>query len=238
MTQYDRFCFDGIAYNDLPTRISKLTDSYGVNNEYMQTFDASKVVVGMLQPSEVGGFAYVQRNPAQAYTVVWDPEATVMRKPMYQHLKNLWESQKTFWVQFDNEMSRDFGIVTLAGHEFKKINRQKVFVCPTYPVYPLGATDDDPTDWSQSDITINGKYTNARFTVDQENGLLIFDDLGYKLDQRSRVTLRYTWRMLVRVKEFSLTVSSLAQTYYTGSVTFEQVVGAELPPCTWSDYVN
>jgi hypothetical protein len=238
MIQYDRFCFDGVAYNDLPSRISKLTDTYGVTNDYVQTFDASKVVIGMLQPSDEGGFEYAQRNPTQAYTVVWDPEATIVRKPMYQHLKKLWESQDVFWVQFDNEMSRDFGVLTLAGHEFTRLNKQKVFVAPTYPIYPFGTTDDAPTEWEQTDITIDGRYTNSRFTVDEQNGLIIFDDLGYKLDQRSRVTLRYTWRMLVRVKEFSLNVANFAQTYYTGSCTFEQVSGVTVPPCTWSDYVN
>jgi hypothetical protein len=238
MTQFDKFCFDGIAYNDIPSRISKLTDGYGVTTDYVQVFDASKVVIGTLQPSEPGTFDYAQRNPSQAYTVVWDPEATVIRRPMYQHLKKLWESQEAFWIQFDNEMSREYGIMTLAGHEFTKLNKQKVFVAPTYPIFPYGSSDDAPTDWAQTDVTINSRYTNARFTVDQENGLLIFDDLGYKLNQRDRVTLKYTWRMLVRIKEFSLNVSRIAQTYYDGSVTFEQVTGVEAPPCVWSNYVN
>lgn len=238
MIQYDKFCFDGVAYPDLPSRVSKLTDTYGVNNTYFQTFDASKVVVGTLQPSEPGEFDYAQRNPVQAFTVVWDPEATVIRKPMYQHLKKLWESQKVFWLQFDNEMSREFGIMTLAGHEFTKLDSQKVFVAPTYPIYPFGSTDDDPADWQQSDLTIDGRYSNARFTVDQNNGLLIFDDLGYKLNQRSRVTLKYTWRVMVRIREFSLNVTNLAQTYYSGSVIFEQIPDATVVPCIWSNYVN
>jgi hypothetical protein len=173
----------------------------------------------------------------QSYTVVWEDTA-VVRKPMYQHLEKLFKNQANFWLQFDNEMSREFGLVTLAGHEFTKIDKQKVFVTPTYPIVPFGSTDDTPADWNQTDITIDGKYTNTRFTIDEDNGLLIFDDLGYKLDQRSRVTLRYTWRMLVRIKSFNLTVSNLAQTYYNGSVVFEQVPATSAPTCSWSDYVN
>ena len=238
MIQYDRFCIDGLAYQDLPSSISKVMDTFGVVSDDYQAFSNTKVSIGVVSPNDDNTYSYVQRNPNQAYAVGWDGSGAKITHPLYMHLKQLYENQSTFWLQFDNEMSREFGKIVLGGTQFKNIDKQKVFVIPNYPVVPYGNTDDDPVEWAQTDLLINNKYTNLRFTVDNDNGLVTFNNIGYIIDERTDVKLRYTWRMLVRIRQFDVSVQNIAQTYYAGTVVFEQVRGVTKPVCTWSDYVG
>ena len=201
------------------------------------TFNASKATVGASRANDGVGYAHKLRTPAQAFTVQWDGSLVKVYQPMYKQLKKLYDTQANFWIQLDDEMSRSYGLCTLAGHEFTDPLSDKVYVTPTYPIFPLGNEGVDPIDWTGA-LFIDNKPTDVAFSIDPLYGLLIIPGTGYDFNERTDVKLRYTWRCFVRVKNFNLTVEKIAQRYYSGSIEIEQVFLSEYPECSWINHTD
>ena len=236
-THYGKIGINGLCFDDIPSRISKLTQDYGVVVDTLPTFNSSKATIGASRANDGVTYIHKLRTPAQAFTLQWDSSLVKVSQPMYKQLKKLYDTQADFWIQMDDEMSRSYGLCTLAGHEFTDPLSDKVYVTPTYPVYPLGHEGTDPIDWTGA-LFINNKPTDVAFSVNSLFGLVVIPGTGYNFTERTDVKLRYTWRCFVRIRNFNLVVEKFAQRYYTGSIEVEQVFVDTYPTCTWTNHTD
>lgn len=145
-----------------------------------------------------------------------------LREAAYQHLHGLWVSQKTFWIRHTGAMDRHMATLT----PIDKAGR--VWATPTKPILPHNFDQTrNPNSWSFS-IYVDGQVYNDAFTVDSSQGIITFPD-NAPVTRTSRVSMRYTWRALVRIVAFDLSSQDQYE-YRYGEVTFQEVYVDQEPP--------
>ena len=217
---------DGYQYTDVPTVWKQVGDSYGIRSQSYHTLDLGRVITTQLPEDEKGlygtlfGSSQYETNfrkiRAQAWEVSWD-NRSFMTKCLRDHIEILYTTQKHFYLQFDDEMSRDPGLLLCPNQDYT------TYFTPTYPIVPLGYTPINTNVGHAGNIVIYNDEilsTKRSFNVDNETGRVYFCE---PLNSAAQVVMRYTWRSRVRVLARDLKPIDIAQTYYVGNIVFEQV---------------
>lgn len=239
------FIVDGVFHKYPPTTFAPLTDdNFGVRNMRYQVFGGKRLnIVEAAQEDYPVPYAHKRRMHYQAWRVGWDGQNTTCDVHLYEQLLALYESQSSFWVQYDDEMSRSFGRCLAVGADLLDSSMASPYFTPTWPIFPWGY---DPTQgnvdgvftsptfsWANLLMVGNQPWENE-FEVNQEFGIITIQPSRLQFNHRIKVHLKYTWMAYVRIREFSLYPDQFAQTHYSGDVVFEQVripVGGA--PLTW-----
>lgn len=213
----NRFIVEGVHYEYLPGRWQAATDdNYGVSAMSYKTINQDRVVVVQKPYSATNANVGKRKVVKQAWAAGFDQES-FLDVCMYDHMKHLYETQAHFWLQYDDEMSRCFAVARPLYGE------RQVYLTPTFPIFPKGWT---PTNGATFTVYVDDVEVTTGFTVDQENGLIVFDT-PHLTDVE--VLVAYTWRAYVRIATFNVQPAVLAQHVYVGDILFEQV------PCDFDD---
>lgn len=210
----EKFVIDGVQHDYLPGAFEDLTTGdFKVRAESYPILNNKRLVVVQSAPADTDNlYAERRKLSRQAWRASFDAEAW-MDMCMRDQLMTLYTLQKSFWIQFDDEMSRCLGNLFTVGREFRG------YFTPTYPIAPFGYTPDNPTYYNGT-IYVNGVGVTGGFDVDSETGMVRFTDA---LDVDAKVQMKYTWRVFVRIAEIDIKANLLAQGTYVGSVIFEQM---------------
>lgn len=157
----------------------------------------------------------------QGFTASFGPDGP-LREAAYQHLHGLWVSQKVFWLRHTGAMDRHFATLT-------PIDRAgRVWATPTKPILPFNFDQTrNATNWAFS-IYVNGEVYTDTVTIDREQGIITFPD-NAPVTRTSRIAIRYTWRALVRIVAFDISLQDQYE-YRYGEVIFQEVYLDEEPP--------
>lgn len=209
----DRFIIDGIHHQWIPGDFQHLGDQYGPHRQSYPTLALKNVVVIQTAPADTAN-TYINKRKVhrQAWQATWSKDS-IMDVCMYNHLKTLYTLQKTFWMQYDDEMSRDGAVLETIGTDYKS------WFTPTYPIVPFGHTPTAPEGYNGT-VFVNKVAQYSGFTIDSEIGMVRFASAKASTDD---VIMAYTWKSFVQIAKLDLVPQDLACTYYTGTVIFEQV---------------
>ena len=149
-----------------------------------------------------------------AWNANWNQNSP-MSVCMRDHLMGLSVTQRPFWIQFDEEMSRE-------GEVLRPIDStNKRFQLPTYPVaYFTTASDTADSTYNvfpYIQLFDGDDLIVEPFLVNKDTGLILLDTAYGEL------TVKYLWRAFVRVKAISLDNIQWSRDIYGGTVSFEQV---------------
>lgn len=242
------FIIDGLFHADLPVAFNQLTDdNFGVNDTVYRTADGQKIVTvqspQLLDLGDYRDYYHRRKIQVQAWKAEWSEES-LMTVFMAEQLRELYENQKKFWIQYDDEMSRCWGRCVGLNVDLKDGNAPHVYFTPHYPIFPYGhEPPDDPnlaTAWDDMLMVGRTVWASGTYNVHPDYGMVVIDAGGRRYSDRVKAHLKYTWRGYVRIRELQLVPFKMAQTYYTGLVVFEQIAvpinGVELgwrdPPYT------
>lgn len=212
----DNFIIDGTSYDWLPITFNQITNSeYGVRSVRYPTMDLSaQVITNTKAVTNTDQYADLRKIQKQAWVVEFD----TIDQCMYDHLQTLYTCQKSFYVQFDDEMSRDNGALIRVGQS------GKTFFTPTYPVRPYGYYPGFGGSYANAIKIYDGTNfisLTSGFTISQEIGRVEFDN---PIIENLIVAMSYTWRCFVRIAGFELKPrGDIPQGYYNGSLILEQV---------------
>lgn len=211
----DKFIVDGVHYDYMPGAFDALNSGgpYGVRADRYPALNGTSIVV--IQSSTPTVYVpYLEQRKArrQAWRATFS-EDSWMDLCMYDHLHTLHSLQKTFWVQFDDEMSRQWANCFNADSEYR------AYFTPTYPIAPFGYTPLNGQVYNAT-VRVNGVVYNTGFSVYSDTGMIVFNA---PLGPNDRVEMRYTWRAYVRISEFDVQPHGLAQHTYVGTIVLEQV---------------
>jgi hypothetical protein len=150
-----------------------------------------------------------------AWNANWN-QSSPMSVCMRDHLMGLSVTQRPFWIQFDEEMSREYEKLTPIDDLSLK------FQLPTYPV-AYHTTASETADNTYNLFPYIQLYDDTNTLIEEpalinpETGLIVFTT------GRDVVYVKYLWRAFVRVKAISLDNIQWSQDIYGGTVSFEQV---------------
>lgn len=216
---YDKFIVDGVQHTYLPGSFTNVTEpQWSVRSNSYPALDLKNIIVIEQAPSDntepYSGKRVVHR---QAWKATWEQES-FMSFDMYDHLRILFTLQKTFWLQYDDEMSRDGARLDTIGEDYKS------YFTPTYPIAPYGYDPQNNVGYPGT-VFVNGyPYPSNSFWVDSELGIVRITKPTTGLVSTDEVTMAYTWRSFVRILSFDMQpVSKVAQVGYVGTVVFEQM---------------
>lgn len=150
-----------------------------------------------------------------AWNCNWNQNSP-MNVCMRDHLMGLSSTQRPFWIQFDEEMSRE-------GEKLYPIDATgERFQLPTYPVAYF-TTASDTADKSYNIFPYIQIFDETDTLLSQP--ILINKDTGLIVTQvpQTYIKVKYLWRAFVRVKAISLDNIQWSQNIYGGTVSFEQV---------------
>src|SRR5579863_1672946 len=218
------FIVRGVQFVTSPGKWTAINQSpYGVRESVVGTTDGSNLVT-VHTPADIlnTGIGISQRvNKNQAFTGTWE-QGSWMDNTMYNYLKQLYETNTPFWLQFDDEMSRTANPVMFANPS----GDLQTFFSPTYPAFPYGFTPSNIAFHSESMV-----YDTTKFFINNVSGvgaltLLYNQEFGiYKtsapLSAGAIFSGLYTWRLYCRITSFIMHGFGLADHVYSGSVTFE-----------------
>lgn len=212
----DYFIVDGFKYEFLPLNMVPVTTpEFGVRTSRYLTLDlGAQIITGVKATTSAEDFTHIRKIHNQGWAIEFD----FIDQCMYDHFKILYDTQKHFYVQFDDEMSRDLAPLIRAGETGRS------FFTPTYPIKPYGYYPGSSVDYL-NDIKLYDGTTivtlNDKYTIDEDLGLITFDN---PISENVIVAMNYTWRANVRISGFELQPkSNLPQGYYTGTMFIEQV---------------
>lgn len=212
----DEFIIDGMSYDWLPITFDQITNpDYGIRSSRYLTQDLSSQVVTNTKPvTEADPYSHIRKILRQAWSVGFD----LVDQCMYDHLKILYDTQKYFYVQFDDEMSRNNGALIRSG------SSGKTFFTPTYPIKPYGyypgASVSHAGNIKAYDGTTSFQFYSG-VTISPETGMVTFDN---PIKENIVVTMSYTWHCYVRIAGFDLKPrGDIPQGYYSGNIILEQV---------------
>lgn len=238
------FIVDGLFHTDLPIAFTQITDdSFGVNDAVYRTADGQKVITfqspQILEYGDHRDYYHRRKILVQAWKADWGEES-LMTVFMAEQLRELYENQKPFWIQYDDEMSRCWGRCIGFDADLNDGNAPHVYFTPHYPIFPYGhEPPDDPntaTAWDGMFMVGRTVWTSGTYSVYPDYGMVVINADGRRYSDRIKTHLKYTWRGYVRIRELQLAPFKLAQTYYTGMVVFEQVaVPITGVPLEWRD---
>lgn len=150
-----------------------------------------------------------------AWNCNWNQNSP-MNVCMRDHLMGLSSTQRPFWIQFDEEMSRE-------GEKLYPIDATgERFQLPTYPVAYF-TTASDTADKSYNVFPYIQIFDETDTLLSQP--VLINKDTGLIVTEvpQTYIKVKYLWRAFVRVKAISLDNIQWSQNIYGGTVSFEQV---------------
>jgi hypothetical protein len=228
-----RFILEDVEYDSLPDGWQWLSGEDGLKGETVRTLTQTRK--NIVQPARTGKNWYSYSDESfsgdavnkyvdaryivsQVWSVSWNN--AFMSWCMRDHLMTLYTLQKGFWLQYDDEMSRD--CATLQAIDSDRTQ----FVTPTYPIafYRKGDPDGQYSlDTCYFELRIDNvivDWNDNPYRIDPDIGLVVFES---SINANSIVTLKYLWRAYVRIKELNLAQLVMAQHLYVGTVVFEQL---------------
>jgi hypothetical protein len=209
------------------------TKPYGVRSEVSLMQDGNYITVAQNSAALPGSVTNVGQRLgySQAWDASWSMEGWLDHTG-YDFLKLLRDTATPFWLQYDDEMTRDTPLLLL--NPSKDL---QTFLTPTYPIFPY-QVDPPITTQNHTAIYLNGSTTPINqgaypFTFSNEYGIIHFTS---PLPSNSIITMSYSWRAYVLITKFQMqtTSASIANHIFIGNVTFTQ-----LPfPVTDTDWWN
>ena len=224
----DRIVIEDVAYDSCPDSWNWAGGEDALRGDTVRTLTQTRKNIVQPAINEINWYCTggSVENPhvdprfilSQVWNVGWSN--AFMSWCMRDHLMTLYTLQKGFWLQYDDEMSRDCAAL-------QALNADRTqFVAPTYP-FAFYRKGDPDGQFSQDHIyhelridNILVDWVTNPYRIDHETGLVVFEN---SISEASIVTLKYLWRAFVRVKEISLNQLAMAQHVYTGTVVFEQL---------------
>ena len=224
--QSEVIIIDDTIYDYAPASIKyAYSEGYGVVGDTVLTADLTRVT--QVQSGDSSGGWYVNGTNefvenSISNKMLWQMEWTEtswMNVCMRDHLIGLYTSQRPFWIQFDEEMSRE-------GFLLEAIDdSNKTFQLPTFPLaYYTTATSTASTSYVVNPyIKI---FTSANpaiqettlFRVNLDSGLIKFDTAIAS----GKIVVKYLWRAYVKIKAIDLQPIQWSQDIYAGTIAFEQ----------------
>ena len=212
----DYLIIDGFSYDWLPLNFTPLTTpEYGVRSSRPPTLDlGAQIVTNTEADTEDAPYASIRKIKRQAWAVEFD----IIDQCMFDHIKVLYDTQKFFFIQFDDEMSRDDAPLIRSG------SSGKTFFTPTYPIQPYGYYPGAVVSYAGTIKVYDGTnaisiYSGA--TITPSTGMIEFAN---PLIEDVVVAMSYTWRCYVRIAGFDLRPrNDIPQGMYGGSIIIEQV---------------
>jgi hypothetical protein len=223
-TKPEKFVMEGIEYDIVPSKFNQLIqDGYGVTTDSIPVFGGRNVIVGHTGHPGAGTYEYLRRIRRQGWEAAWDFEDSAASLELRNHLFRLYTTQAGFWVQLDDEMSREWARLNIGSNATFNTDDDVPFFTPTYPIFPFGYEEGDAITWPNSDLYVANKKWTAGYSVDQETGLVLVTPDSRQFDYRTKVHFRYTWRAYVRISYMSMRPVEINRYVYTGTVLFEQL---------------
>lgn len=217
------FIIDGVQHPWTPGSWN-ITQNDSVKKESAKTLDLGRITSIMKVPdTQSYEYANYRYSQPQIIEATWD-QNSFMDLCMRDQLTTLYELQRPFWIQFDEEMSRY--LVRLECPD----SNYRAYYTPTYPVYPLGWNPSNQIDWTDC-LVVNGSFVNTGFVVHRPTGLVLFDSAQ---NSDHPIGLGYTWRAYVRIRSIEIRPLELARHLYTATVVFEQVPKLEYSEDRWN----
>lgn len=242
--QDNYFIVDGLFHTDLPSAFSQLTDeNFGSESTSIHTSDGNKVVTLQSAPipdtEDYRDYVHRRKILVQAWKADWSEES-LLSVLIAEQLRVLYETQKPFWIQYDDEMARCWGRAIGFDRDLTDANNPHVLFTPHYPIFPFGHEPPEDasaaTAWDGMVMVGKVPLPSGTFTVYPDSGMIFINAGGVQYSDRINVHVKYTWRGYVRIRELQLSPQTIAQKYYTGTVVFEQIAvpiaGVAL---AWSD---
>jgi len=227
--QDDYIIIDGYKHTNLPTGFSQLlTGEFGVLSSVSQIFGGRRIMSTTSKANQdyedYRDFAPARKIAMQAWSCMWSEESLVTPY-LAEQLQTLFLSDKSFWLQYDAEMSRCWGRCLALDNDIADPLSDMAYWTPTFPVFPLGTENFTATlspDWSDS-LWVGRQLYDGSYDVYPDTGLVVIHPDGRRFSPRTKVHLKYTWKAYVRLRELRLVPYQITQSYYTGEAVFEQV---------------
>lgn len=212
MSVYEgKFIVEGRHYEWLPGEWNK-SPEFGPRKQTIPTLDLRHITVVQQAPTTTDTYIELRKVHRQAWTVSWTENAP-MDLFMRDHLETLYTLQKEFWIQFDDEMTREGAILETIGTEYK------AYFTPTFPIMPYGSIPSAPTNYNGT-VYVNGTAQYTGFTVDSEIGMVRFNSA---LTSSDIVQMAYSWKARVRIEQCDIRPGfGLARHMYVGNLMFMQ----------------
>lgn len=220
---------DDVKYDYAPdSLVYGYNDGYGVVGDTVLTAGLTRVSQVQtvtekegwwsVEPSDTEPTNKLSSNSVSqkmAWTMNWNQNSP-MNLCMRDHLFGLSVTQRPFWLQFDEEMSRE------SEKLFPISEDNMTYQLPTNPVaYFTTATDTADNTYNvypyiQIFDQNNDPVTSPVFVNEKTGVIRLVEVFQY-------INVKYLWRAFVRVKAISLDPIQWAQNVYGGTVIFEQV---------------
>lgn len=192
MVLHDKLVIDGVVYKETPTNAA-FVNGQGIGVD-KRSLPGRRVVLSTRRAAtESHPAQYVRAVRSRNLAVEHDVSASPSSYRLRDHLQALEASMKVFHFQFDNVLSRAFAALTPVD------GPATMWATPTWPIRPYGHEQGTPIEEDSWLLLVNRERVVDGFTVDCENGVVIFDPEKIP-GPNSVVNLAYTCRMPVRVK--------------------------------------
>jgi len=215
----DTFIINGVHFEYMPGDKEELGgDDYGVRSQGYSTANGRRIISTAVPAYRADKpYAHTRLIHNQAWTFSWGADSW-MSKTMGDYFVNLYKANRPFWIQCDSIMSREFANLTCVDP-----GTYTIYHTPTYPIVPFGQTPVS-TKSHLSNLFVDGVALGSLsgVTIDEEFGIVRF---ATPLTASNIVSMRYTWRCYVRMKDLKVAEINTApvQTIYLGNATFEQI---------------
>jgi hypothetical protein len=210
-----KFIVDGVHWDYFPGAWEIVDeDAYGLRQSIANTLDlTSVIVVQNSMPTTQFPDAEKRMVHTQAWRGVWESDS-FMDVCMRDQLVLLYTLQKGFWIQYDDEMSRELTPLIPAD------DGRKSFFTPTFPIFPYAYTPVAPTTYNGT-VFLNMTPIWDGFTVQNNIGKVTFQN---QIPSFASPYMKYTWKAFVRIAKLDIRpFGDLAQNVYRGEVVFEQL---------------
>jgi len=204
------FVVEGRFYDLLPGEWERASE-LGVRKQIYPTLDLKHITVIQQAPTTSDTFIERRKVHRQGWKATWTSES-IMNRFQRDHYETAYFLQKSFWIQYDDEMSRENAVLEQIGTDYQ------AYFTPTFPIAPYGYTVYDKTEYPGT-VFVNGVPRYTGFSVDSEIGMVRF---ATPLAPTDVVQMKYTWKAYVRVDSVDLKPHVLANDIYVGQVTFVQ----------------
>lgn len=218
----DVLVIDGYQHEDLPTKFVPILNEYADQIIVSKaTVDASRVVL-INGATPITGYDGAEQRKIRriSYEISW--EGGFLSRQLHDQLAGLYSLNQSFWVQFDNEMTRSSALLFPSDLNDYNASNYQTYFTPTFPIAPYGY---EPTDVRvyPGTIFIGATPVYYDFTVDSETGTIRIKSASLT-SKTIQVRMAYTWKAFVRIKQFDLTpTGGIAAETYSGNIQLEMV---------------
>lgn len=215
----DKFVMDGHIFDIVP---EMFTNVQSQGKESVTTLAKAKVSTSSASVNTNSRLNIENRNHVWQ---VFKADFTAVPPDMYDLVQNLYSVNKSFFIRFDEEMSRFINDPQIVySTECYNVNESnRIFLLPTYPVKQENYTPNVNDDFEYHLYLYDGAdyvAIQSGFSLDTQTGVITFDS---KLADGVRVIAKYSWRAKVRILDYALRELDEECYWYTGSVLFQQV---------------